>query len=527
MTKGSPPAGSIETRPKSSCVLSSELLRTLSEWLTECHSSHPELCKVRGIADEFVPTRLVEVSRHGDQISAKLVITHGQGGKRWCSLSYCWGSNQPYKTDKTNFVRYLDGIPCIDLSKTLRDAMIVTIALGLSYIWIDSLCIIQGDDDDLATELSHMPMIYECAWVTVAASSAENYAQGFLANRTVYDQHLCVLKYGSYDDSAVLLSHTTGTSTSTGFEKDPIASRGWTLQEHLLSPRLIEFSNHQVRWRCVKTHGYTGGRPRVFFKGVSQDHLLNVFELKKNGTTRVITQAWNTIAEEYSQRYLSEPSDRLNAISSLARRFAGLGLETYCAGLWKATLPYTLCWFLTSPGERCPQYGCPSWSWLSVSCTPRDGRPDIKLHLSEAAEGRQVGILDARIERIEQVPANSGTRYGTLKEASLIINGHLLPVCLTKNAEGLSYTLYIEGPVPGLKTRMMFVLDEWKESETLLKEGASLWYLLIDTHSSYEGLLLKKTDEKFQRLGLCFPANSALLLNRAIQDSRRQLITLI
>jgi hypothetical protein len=62
---------------------------------------------------------------------------------QYSCLSYCWGGAQPMITTKATLHHHMEGINFSSLPKTLRDAVIVTYQIGLSQIWIDSLCIVQ------------------------------------------------------------------------------------------------------------------------------------------------------------------------------------------------------------------------------------------------------------------------------------------------------------------------------------------------------------------------------------------------
>ncbi len=118
--------------------------------------------------------------------------------------------------------------------------MTVTVALGLRFIWIDSLCIIQDDENDKAIEISRMPEVYELAWVTISASSAWGCSDGFLTDRTTIDKYTCAVQYRCRNGrlGSVLLVPQDSPRA------DPLDSRAWALQERLLSPRLIEFASH-------------------------------------------------------------------------------------------------------------------------------------------------------------------------------------------------------------------------------------------------------------------------------------------
>lgn len=80
-------------------------------------------------------------------------------GLPYSCLSYCWGGDQPVKTTKATLDDRIQGIDYASFLQTLQDAIRCSLQLNIPYIWIDCLCIIQDDEDDLVTELPQMPNI--------------------------------------------------------------------------------------------------------------------------------------------------------------------------------------------------------------------------------------------------------------------------------------------------------------------------------------------------------------------------------
>jgi hypothetical protein len=70
-----------------------------------------------------------------------------------------------------------------NLPQTLQDAISLTRALGLSYLWIDTLCILQDDAADLEKECALMEKVYSQAEVVLVAQDAKSVYEGFLAHR--------------------------------------------------------------------------------------------------------------------------------------------------------------------------------------------------------------------------------------------------------------------------------------------------------------------------------------------------------
>ncbi|KAK4107549.1 hypothetical protein N656DRAFT_719846, partial [Canariomyces notabilis] len=159
-------------KPPQSCrsthTSSQQVADLLSWWYNQCLNSHPRCNRVSDPAT--YPPRLLRV----DGEICKLVDTAMMTRGPYTALSYCWGSdpNHLLLTD-TNMSRLLDGIDCADLPQTFQDAMLITKRLGICYIWIDSLCIVQKGESsgrDWLRHLKIMGSIYENCTLNIAAA---------------------------------------------------------------------------------------------------------------------------------------------------------------------------------------------------------------------------------------------------------------------------------------------------------------------------------------------------------------------
>lgn len=167
----------------------------------------------------------------------------------YAALSYCWGGEQRVKTTIESHSRYMQRIDISELPDTIKDAIFVTIELGLEYLWVDALCIIQDDPNDRDMELTHVPDVYSQATVTILASRAPAVHDGFLQPRTAPPPSFR-LPFQCPDgtlDSVDLYLHNDYQPS------EPLDTRGWALQERLLSTRMLDFSTLQTRWICHKT----------------------------------------------------------------------------------------------------------------------------------------------------------------------------------------------------------------------------------------------------------------------------------
>ncbi|KAL0263036.1 hypothetical protein SLS55_002011 [Diplodia seriata] len=224
-------------------------------WLYRCLDKH-KICE-QDLSSNEPPRRLVQLKTNGyEGLRPRLVDTRKQrdGDWRWCCLSYCWGGDQPVKATNATIQLFQDEIPVEELPKTIYDAMVAARELGMAYIWIDCLCIIQDDELDKAWEISRMPWIYHSAVFTIAVSSAASSTEGFLsadqeddASKQTRRFHLNVKcpSTGAAGEFAI----TEGRQFDS--MSDPLYGRGWAFQEYVLSTRVIEYSSAWTAWYCA------------------------------------------------------------------------------------------------------------------------------------------------------------------------------------------------------------------------------------------------------------------------------------
>lgn len=204
-----------------------------------------------------MPTRVIDV---GDGHTARLVLIKKENmgqGSHYVALSHCWGKvwgdltkeqRDKWSTTTSNENRRTQGFLITELPQTFQDAISVTRELGQQYLWIDSLCIIQGKGGDWATEATKMEAVFQYAYCTIAATSAEDSTKGFL-NRPEEKGSRYVMVPKSSRGKVYIC-----TSMDDDFDGDVMKgvlnTRAWVLQERALSRRTIHFTKRQIYWEC-------------------------------------------------------------------------------------------------------------------------------------------------------------------------------------------------------------------------------------------------------------------------------------
>ena len=156
------PTGWNGTSPRTD---SDEAFEVARAWKADCLSDSHKLYE--SPQSPPLPTRVVDVGLQDDVV--KLIEPEGATGRYFC-LSHCWGLEQIITTTRANLQVHKREIPLNLLPQTFRDAVLLTRRLGIAYIWIDYLCIVQDDNNDWKVESGKMERIYRNAHLTIAAT---------------------------------------------------------------------------------------------------------------------------------------------------------------------------------------------------------------------------------------------------------------------------------------------------------------------------------------------------------------------
>ncbi|KAL2132213.1 hypothetical protein VTI74DRAFT_4069 [Chaetomium olivicolor] len=397
--RGDPASEHLTSRPPNPSPASPEGIAQLKAWLHTCDTHHGLSC--RPSTPTSPPSRLIDVSG-GTTLRLVTPPSSASASLRYAALSYVWGGPQPFCTTTSTLHSRLSpsGFPFASLPPTLRDAVLTAQHLGIPYLWIDSLCIVQDDAEDKFRELARMGDIYKSAYLTIVAARASSVEEGFLEDRgqqgTGLWRALVPVEYPLPNEKATNLQQGSKmprgergrvylleeSASMLGTLKDPVAERAWCLQERVLSPRVVSFGRWAT-WRCSRGVESDGG----FYMeegregdpgdgGVRKLTQALVSGVERGGTDMLrkaqLLRTWRSLVEDYTRRKLTLQSDRLPAIAGIAREVGRLTGMEYLAGLWKENMLQDLMWYARTQEWRTrPEYTrcfprAPTWSWASV-----------------------------------------------------------------------------------------------------------------------------------------------------------------
>ncbi|KAM7214588.1 Heterokaryon incompatibility protein (HET) domain containing protein, partial [Rhypophila decipiens] len=266
------------------------------------------------------------------------------------------------------------------LSPILLDAITVTGRLGLSYLWIDSLCILQDDLADWEAESAVMGRIYSNAWVTIVGLGITSCRVGFLDGRRLEP----FTEQEGDDDNETeqqeKIDPPSAWEFASAMSKSRWSTRGWTFQEKALSTRLLYLDRTNIHLRCANYTFREGKRGPLLKKQLA---FLEPSDTTMGNTNIELLESWrNIFIPRFATCEFSRRADNMPAVSGLARYVAEVSGYRYAAGLWVEDLGREVVWYGSGRETKNPlsvsrsrfeqlmdwlgdrdAYIAPSWSW--------------------------------------------------------------------------------------------------------------------------------------------------------------------
>ena len=407
---------------------SDESLALMKGWLDNCKDSHQPCITTQQLGG---PKRLLQCLPDG---SVRLEMQSPTQRRDYIALSYCWGDGTAVKkTKKATEGDHQRGIPSKDLPLLFQEAVALARGLDTTYLWIDSLCIIQDSKEDKEEEMMQVSNIFSGALVVVVVASAESPLDSLLrvkpqpaqshtwrtASLIRHKEMDLDVKFRQRDMSA----HTTTDATFS----TPAGRQAWCFQERLLASRCLVFRGDEVVWECRSCClCECGGEQKHFSvrrEPTMEPYRQGLLPLAKHGpfqldgTLKTFPDAeaaysfWEATVWNYSRRELKLRTDRLPAISAVASIVAKATGDRYLAGLWRNDLLAGLCWVTAHQGDPRPhqEYIAPTWSWAPL--------PGAVLYTRSRDADHQATVINAWTVLKGPDP------YGPVSDGAIVLSG--------------------------------------------------------------------------------------------------------
>ena len=534
-----------------------------AHWLQNCLENHAT-CRSTLLSNgrpHMLPTRVLDLRGYNNGIVA-LRVTDGSEVGYYMTLSHRWGVvNEPPRLLKANLKGLQEGIIPSSLPSSFLDAIIVAKHLGVDWLWIDSLCIIQDSEEDWRYESSLMGKVYQNSLCNLAATGASDSYGGLFHEDSVVSSSLFLnlnIKRDDADAEKIFPSHSYSNSAqvyrvepwsiwSRKIEDSELNQRGWVVQERILAPRTLHFTRTEVLWECIENIASESVPDSVSEYAVTHYALIKpaLVSLQKHSPAQrldikledEVREGWRQLAHEYIKSLLTKESDRLIAISGISKLIKQATGDQYLAGNWRSTLFTDLVWYNMRDGERLARtrpLNAPTWSWASVkpyayvsfySHPPPDRPRPVPL--------AEFSAFDA--------DAYTDDDTGQLRSSFLHLRGRVFPGPgeTYRGLPGEDFALDING-LRFVSGTLHLDEDDLAEADSTAL-GLRYFPVLASYDWLYSGkiqinvllLIRRQVEEAFERAGLLYMVSDALVTEAEFQqfvklynDTERDLITL-
>jgi hypothetical protein len=467
--------GRVVGRPRSSKTIS-----TILSWLTYCDEHHMagECPASRQQTAEsevpLLPSRVIDVGL-SEYSPPRLILSNGRRG-RYATMVHRWGGFSGILTTKSTVHEYEAALPMVDLPRTFQDAIILTRKLGIQYLWIDILTIVQDDDEEWIREAAAFGKTFCNAYLTIAATSAADASAGLWYAAWSRNQHIKLDWNPNRSERACVYMTAYEPFSFDVLDASPLYTRAWVMQERILPRRLLHIGPDQVYWQCDEVFCAENGLRRfdksirsqllpfwIDEKRFSRNPTLSIATLTPEEIEDQLCSAWTQLITAYTRCSISFSEDRLPGLANIASKIHAKTGITYLLGHWFGGGDSTICsllWYASGPAFTRPPLECrpsrtvmptkivtPSWSWSSL-----DGHQSFIMHaMADNKSAAHDGF--SPLASVKQV--QDPLQVGKALHVPLILNGYARSAtCAFSMLDGTGisqrcYTILLDGITAG------------------------------------------------------------------------------
>lgn len=359
-------------------------LQLARKWKQKCLEEHGMKCNNPFRVSAVRPLWVVDVESR--------CIVPGRDCAAFVALSYRWGNHSWPRVNREmlSTIRKPGGLDTADLAPIIRHAISLTSAIGERYLWVDALCIVQGNSAETANQLNLMGAFYASALITIVVADGDS-ATGIPGINGVSDSR-------GVKQPLIPFGRETLVCPEFGIQLGEYKRRGWTYQEYIMSQRRLIFAGDRMQWECQCCRWH-----EEVALGSEFDRDLLYNQPEPNAILRGLPdfQLFRQLMSNYNSRSFSYEEDALPGIAGLLSLFSRSFKGGFLCGLPEMFFDKALGWCASSNLRRRKPSGrpgkdqlnhsigkLPSWSWV----------------------GWEGGISDSTLEPVEAIEAGNRDR---------------------------------------------------------------------------------------------------------------------
>ncbi|KAI1086969.1 heterokaryon incompatibility protein-domain-containing protein [Rostrohypoxylon terebratum] len=338
-------------------------INLIRHWLHTCSRTHGDSCRILPRQTKHID--IARSVRYIDLVKQCLVTPSGLPADEvdsihYATLSYVWGSHFPslsLRRENYDLFRFVGGLgpDTPGMPTTIQDAMKIVQEIGIRYIWVDALCIIQDDREDWSRIAPLMDAIYGNSTLNICAAFGSD-------NMTGIPGSPLTPRSASQSTAEVNdIKLTVMQSVESKIISSPWNDRAWTFQERMLSRRSVIFVDDHVIFQCSRA---------TWAEGVNSDTAreswtLEMIESPLQNFSKIPIRQFADFIELYSPRKLTVIQDKLIAFEGVSSVLASSLAAAMIYGMPNSYFDWALLWEKKEAGDRITRTTSifPSWSW--------------------------------------------------------------------------------------------------------------------------------------------------------------------
>ncbi|KAI9163966.1 hypothetical protein HJFPF1_05601 [Paramyrothecium foliicola] len=209
------------------------------------------------------------------------------------------------------------------ISPIIKRVIHVVREMNERYLWVDALCIMQDDKENVSANLALMASIYASAQFTIVASDgdASDGLEGLAGVSPSRSLTQTIIPIGSRGERVIV--HETGTGFRRMTSGSPYYDRGWTYQEYFMSSRRLVFRGKILHWE----YGHDVCRPMQIILGGAQ-----------------CAPSLETLIGNYNERQFRYEQDALPGIMGMLSVLSRSFVDGFLFGLPEGMFDAALTW---------------------------------------------------------------------------------------------------------------------------------------------------------------------------------------
>lgn len=341
----------------------------VKSWLWKCCAEHGAKCQKEDAA------AILTLDIYLVDVYTKSFVRR-RTGDRFVALSYVWGKCQRTASvsvsydytapdrdeDDQTSPEVIQKLPTI-MPQTMVDAMTFVNRVGERYLWIDQLCIDQTNGEEKQRQINAMDQIFASAYLIIVGMDGPDADWGLPGiSRPLQQTQQPMVTLESGRLMATFIYSSWDNNGNSIWD-----SRGWTLQERLLSQRCIIFAKTYISMTCCTEFFHECLALNPGAEGVTT-RLSHDYFREDGSSIRLDDIKWDfenydALVSVFTSRKLTLETDVLNACRGSLNRLSQAAVVEFCFGLPMHDCLRALIWVPHSQNTLTRRFGFPSWSW--------------------------------------------------------------------------------------------------------------------------------------------------------------------